>query len=474
MSFLARLVQQLRGASTDPAGTVEVRLAPLAGDSDGAHTRHLATALGDRRGIRCRTLPQPLPMDLGDNEEAVPARLAGTLALARHWLAEEKAQILVWGAAPAPAAALDLHLAPAGRDEADRPGGFGGYAHLVLPADFNENYAAFLHAVILAAVPAKGEAQARRAVGQVLLALEAARRAEHAPPTALTDAEQATIQACFAGLATLAGAQSASLDWLHTAEETYLAALASLSRRREPADWAAAQRGLGAVLQTLAETAEGDATTRLLGRAAEALRAALQFFDRTHFPFEWASTQRRLGEVLYRLDAAGGDANLLKDSIAALQAALQVFTRAEFPQRWADLMNSFAQAAQVLGEYLHSRELLEKAVHACQAALEIRTRETAPLLWAASQNNLGSALFLLGRETGQAETLAAAERAFGGALEVYRGHGATRLATVAEKNMAHLERYRRARGGRPVAAMPWETEGKEAADAPDPDNRRPD
>ena len=102
-------------------------------------------------------------------------------------------------------------------------------------------------------------------------------------------------------------------------------------------------------------------------------------------------------------------------------------------------MSNFAQAAQVLGKHLRNPELLEKAAEACRAALEVRNRDDMPMAWAATQNNLGSALLLLGKMTGESDHLLGAARAFEQARDTYTGLGATRLAAITEKNLAHVE-----------------------------------
>ena len=102
-------------------------------------------------------------------------------------------------------------------------------------------------------------------------------------------------------------------------------------------------------------------------------------------------------------------------------------------------MSNFAQAAQVLGKQLRNPEVLEKAAEACRAALEVRDRDEMPMAWAATQNNLGSALFLLGKLTGESDHLLGAAKAFEQARDTYTGLGATRLAAITEKNLAHVE-----------------------------------
>ena len=68
-----------------------------------------------------------------------------------------------------------------------------------------------------------------------------------------------------------------------------------------------------------------------------------------------------------------------------------------------------------------------------------RDRDDWPHARGATQNSRGSALLLLGKRTGESERLRGAAEAFELARDTYTALGATRLAAITEKNLAHVE-----------------------------------
>ena len=457
------LLDRLVGKGWGPrAERIDVRVATLAEDVEGIHTRHIIEAMHKQGGFAARRLDETIELGLiGDPG----AQLLKAAAAGREWLFKTNADLLVWGEAPQPGATLTLRFVSALPEEEDRPGYFGSGTCLNLPANFGPEIAQILVATGLAATTPRSEGKRLRLVEALPKALNAALPVYNGLPLDITEGERASIQVCMGNAASTVGALHGSLELYQVAAQAYQAALENISKDDHPIEWATAQRNLGVALQALAEPSD-DADT--LGAAADAYRAALGPFTKALFPREWAVLQNRLGLMLYKLDRKTGDTELVKHALSAFQAALQVFTRATAPLRWAEIMNNFAQAAQMLGGELRNVEVLKTSAAACRSVLEVRTRESAPLMWAATQNNLGTALFLIAKEDrNDTVHLQGAVEAFAQAGDLYEEHGATKLAAIAQRNRSRAESLLESRGGggegRPK--MRWEDDGKEAPPA---------
>lgn len=458
--ILRRLISSTGGG----ARKIEIRVAPLLGEvpeAAEAQTRHVIQSMGKRKNIRVRAqkkMPEIDP-DLHHDD-----KMNAVIEAAHKILMDSNSDLMIWGEIPPPGTTLHLHFVSAVADDDDRPGCMMPVSALTLPVDYGQDLAELLLSVALAATASKDEDKRMNISQSLSEALYAAMPAVQSLPHDLTTRERASIQMCYGNAVATMAAQRGTADLYQVAAHTYRAALEILLRDDSPLDWAMTNKHLGAVLQAMAERSGG---SEALAGAAEAFAAALEVFNRNQFPVQWASIQNRLGVVLYKIDLKGTDGEMIKDSLNAFQAAVQVFTRTEYPGRWAEVMNNFAQAAQVLGEQLHNSEVLEKAAEACRGALEIRTRAKGPLLWAATQNNLGSALFLKGKLNEDEAELEGATDAFGMALDVYREFGFSRLARIAEKNLARVtDEMKELAAPRPrekpkIPPLHWEAEEQE-------------
>ena len=470
-SKLSLLLDRLMGKGWGPlAERIDVRVATLAEDVEGIHTRHVKEAMHKQGGFTARRLDETIELGLiGDPGD----QLLKAAAQGREWLFKANADLLVWGEAPQPGATLTLRFVSALPEEEDRLGYFGPGTSLMLPASFGPEIAQILIAAGLAATTPRSEGKRLRLVEALPKALNAALPVYNGLPLDFTEGERASVQVCMGNAASTVGALHSSLDLYQVAAQAYQSALENISKDEHPIEWATAQRNLGVALQALAEPSD-DADT--LGAAADAYRAALGPITKALFPREWAVLQNRLGLMLYKLDRKTGDTELVKHALSAFQASLQVFTRAAAPMRWADIMNNFAQAAQMLGGELRNVEVLKTSAVACRSVLEVRTRESAPLMWAATHNNLGTALFLIAKEDrNDTVHLQGAVEAFAQAGDLYTEHGATKLAAIAQRNRSRAESLLEGRGGggegRPK--MRWEGEGEKAPPAApeNPDDR---
>ena len=438
---------------------IEIRVAPLVGDVDGASTRHVVAALVKNRRVKVRLLKEALELDgaidAGRQFNAVAAQ-------SRRLLAKGQADLMIWGDVDESGTSLHVRFVPLEPEEDDLAGTFSLVVPLNLPVNFDPEFADILFAVALAATVPAGEGKAQALSQALPKAMEAALPAIQDLPRDLTSRERATILVSIANVAATVARIRGTIELYQMAAKNYRAGLETMTREVAPLEWGMIQRNLGMVLQVLAERTED---AEILGNSADCYREALKVLSKAQFPRPWAAIQNRLGMVLYKLDRKTGDTELVKHALGAFQAALQVYTRADLPMRWAEVMNNFGQVAQVLGGQLHNAEVLEKAAEACRGALEVRTREETPLLWAATQNNLGSAMFLLGKLSGETLHLEGAAEAFRQAYDLYRAHGAKRMISITEKNLSYVERLLATRTPRGVPKMSWEgEEAKEEAD----------
>ncbi len=433
--------------------------------------------------MRARPVHETIPRDItdtGDLGNTKSETFIQAASQARAILDKTKADLLIWGEAPATGTTMVLRFFPAAAADVDRFGYFGLQTELHLPVDFDEALADLLFAISLATITPKTNSKALTLAAVSQTATENAMGHLQNLPAGITSRERASIQLCFGNSIASLADQRGNPELHQLAIALYQTALPPLtttgnstgrSTRLSPGqstgqstgqtfDWALTQLNLAACLQA---TAERDDDLATLEAGIEACEASLSFFTQSgpesnpgatpganqgaNQGMLRATAQNRLGFLLYKMDLQTGDTELLKKSLNAFQAALKVFSRTETPRLWADVMNNFAQAALVLGEQLHSPDVLTKAVNACHATLYIRTKNDNPLLWAATQNNLGSALFMLGKLTRDNGNLEGALEAFTNALGIYEKHDAKRMTAITEKNRDHVKRLIDERSG---------------------------
>ncbi|MEQ8194706.1 MAG: cyclic nucleotide-binding domain-containing protein [Rhodospirillales bacterium] len=429
---------------------LDIRIAPLAGAAGPHITQRLVEAFEGMENVRARLHGDPILYERTNPEENTFAQAAErAVAL----LEQTKADLLIWGEAPATGTTMVLRFYPAVMAELDRYGYFGLQTELHLPVDFNQPVAELLRTISLAATSPRTTGKALALRDAFPAAAEKAMGKLQELPAGMTSRERASVHLCFGNAIAYLAGQRNNPEMHQQAAALYQSAIATLNPQETPYDWAIAQLNIAACLLAIAERTEDFAT---LESAMDACEAALTVLDKSTHGRLWALAQNRLGLSLYKMDLQTGDTEMLKKALNAYQAALQVFTRTETPRLWADVMNNFAQAALILGEQMHSSEVLMKAINACHATLDIRTQKDNPLLWASTQNNLGSALFMLGKMTRDPGALEGALDAFSQALEIYEDRGASRMAAVAAKNLSHVQRLIDKRGGLGIPRMKWE------------------
>lgn len=435
------------GGLSDNTQPFSIGVATVNNDVEGAWSRALVGLFEGRAGISVREVPVALQLEAGADQ----TQLNATLLKARQILGRDTGlDLLIWGDVHADG--YSLWFTPSGQGDDDRPGCFSPYLALELPGEQEPPVADVLYLTTLAAIEPTTEAHWSLQHELLVGAQQALPDMPDGLPMTWNIDQQRTALTCYGhALATIAGLES-DPAWFDLAGESYNAAINRLSQGEHGLEEALLHKFWGNVLQAASDRRQDVAP---LEQAVEEYRLSAECLVKGSYPQEWGAAYNRLGQALYKLDLATGQPNLLKEAMGAFQAALQVFTRAESPQRWADVMNNLAQVLQVYGDQVRSPEVLERAVDACRAALEFRVRERTPLGWAACQNTLGTALFLLDKHRQSTEHLDEAQAAYTAALEVYRQMGASRLAAVAEKNLAHVERLNKIRNERRVAMPDW-------------------
>ncbi|OJX70550.1 hypothetical protein [Magnetospirillum sp. 64-120] len=436
---------------SEPA-VLSVVVAAMNGDNaDGAASQQIYKALDLRQTLKVKPLPRPFVLE----NPLDPAQVAALVTNTRHMVADENADLLVWGDVSKDG--YVLRFATANIPDEEKPAQFGPHFKVELPLNLGEAQLHMLYAATLAAAEPANEMQ-RAALRRLLpQAVEPLELLAAKPPVSLSMGQQRSILLTFAQVCTataLLVPPSQSDAWFDKAANAYLGAEKRLGRNEAAHEVALIHKHLAASLTARAERVKDKAQTHL-EQAVKYWREAASHLTRATLPLEWAAAQTRLGVALHRLDLITGDSELLREALGCLQAALQVHTKAEAPGRWADIMNSIAQVLEVYGDQLKNPEVLQRAVDACNLVLEVRSRDRAPLAWAATLNTLGSALFLLDRHGGGTTHLAEAARVFEDAAEVFTAHGAKGPAQVAARNLAHVRKLAEERKGRAVIDPDW-------------------
>lgn len=457
--LIHRIVTAFRGGPTDPEEAKRrpkvVAVTPLSLEPEYDQRPFLIEALSslDRATFKetSRDLPPP---DSGQFvRDPARARVA-----ARQMLADEKADLIIFGGEDDTGRVIELRFASSETPDPDRLGSFPPEATLVIPADFDAAWAPLIKAVVLAALG--GETPALPAL------LDESASLGLNPPAGMSASEQAAVYACY-GYA-CARAMRRRRDLVDRTMEAWTKAIERLPRDAED-DWLVLHRLLGMLLQMKGEQGRDEG---LLREAAAAYEQALEAIHRDTDPMGWAALEVRLAQTLFRIDMIGGDETALRAALTHYQAALTVFSRADHPWRWAELMTAVGQVLQVFGDHLKSVEVLKKAVEVCRSAMEVRTAEVAPLLYAATRNNMGSALFLLAKHTSDPEYMRLAAVAFRDAMAVHRSTGSKGpLAKTIDKNMRRADALLQRHESRPVAVPIWAAE--EAPETSDSEDEPP-
>jgi tetratricopeptide (TPR) repeat protein len=143
--------------------------------------------------------------------------------------------------------------------------------------------------------------------------------------------------------------------------------LQSLSREREPLDWASAKARLGVALETQGRREEGPAR---LNEAVSAFHEALSELTRERFPLDWARVQINLGTTLFRLGEREGGTAHYDEAATAFREALEELTPERMPLEWAQTQESLASAYWALFVRARNPDFLGGALTAVNSALK--------------------------------------------------------------------------------------------------------
>ncbi len=443
--LLSKLVVQMFGGppklSEQPTGNSGLRpfivvLAALDGDLNNEARGSLAMALSGRAGIITKMPNTPVTLQ----EPATSTTLAMALVKVRQVLADEHADLVVWGAVVADG--VRIYFTPSSGDES-RPTGFALASRMELPRLLDPTMADLFHAVVASSIEASTPAQREMISQLVPAAASVLDVVTKRLPSGLTPRQQASLMVACGHIAWAVGAVTGQMEWLEKADTAYQAAQRRLlPKDKIPTDDAVLLRHRAGVLMAKAEKL---ATEKSWDEAVAAYRVSINALPRVSFPTEWANEQNRLGLALYRYDLKMARTDLLTEAIDAFRAALTIYSYAEHPRRWAEIMHNLAQALQVYGDQSKDVGMPNRTIEACRAILQVRTRDTDPLGWASTMNTLGTCLFLRDKHAGKSEGLEEAEGSLRAAADTWRICGAVKMAAVAEKNLGHIQRLTKQR-----------------------------
>ena len=440
----AQAAERVSGTNFAPSGgegggDPKVLLANMSGDTGGAISQKLSELLGTCDGIEVyrsnKELKQPKDADL-------VRRLMASAELGREMLAEQQADILLWGEVQGDN--LRLRFVPMIPCNDNLPGAFGLGDTLELPASAIEDLLPAVHASVLAAVGPTFQGMKGRISKSLGQAMQTARGVVQAQPEGASSAQHATMLTTLGNAFSVQYRLSKNAKNLENAAAVYRSAVKRISADSETDIWAVAQSHYATALKAIG-TADKDEDA--LKQAAVAYQEITETLGRDRHPYDWALAHINHGLVLYRLSMRTGRANYLQEAGKAFEEALTVYTKEIMPARWAEVMNQYGVILMAHGEQVTGNVTLELAVKKFRKVMEVRKRDRSPQLWAQTANNLGAACFALAKRNAEVALLREAVSCFEGAAEVYLEAGQVKKAEVIQSNMARVQRLLSARGG---------------------------
>ena len=371
---------------------------------DRKQTRHVIASLRSQFGVfedykafEVRDYPGLLKLNAGgnfsDQKEEVQVK-------ARKWLAEQNADVLIWGEVAREDAILRLNFVS--REDFDLANSYTLTDKLELPLDFREHLSEAIAAtVLLAAAPVFS---ASKSLVKLLLPLlpRLKNMVEHGP---------AELSAsCFGSICNSAaitfciyGQQSGTTMWHLDCERAFARTLEFFNIAEWPAEWSIAQSNYGSFLAMLAQDCGGDDAIRYAANAIDAMESALFVQTEKSTPLEWARSQGNLANAYRILAVHFKDERAigyLKKSIDATSNALRVHVRANWPFDWAVNQLNLSIAFQELGkrgDAKTSQDLWEKSLLASTSSLEVLKIEQYPMQWAMAKSSLAATAGIIGQ-----------------------------------------------------------------------------
>ncbi len=405
-------------------GTV-VLLASVAGDDNDECRRMIYQALRQVPDLKIKVVDTAV-------NDSNPQRAAMKM---RSWMKQHLADVGLYATLDAAGRLMEFHAVRAALPNDPRSSFLKAGSRFYLPVDMKEEHRALLKIFTVAAiVPTRLEHEQLLRLFLPSAVREAAPFGLK-PMTGLNDEEQAANLAYFGTVLSLAAVLKPTGEDRARASEAYEAAL-NLMPPTAP-EYVFVNRQLGLLHQIAAEKKQD---IQGLKKAEETFVAAVSSVSPSVQPETWGDLKIRIGNVRQKIASQTGNGEDFASAMTAYREALGRLKPSVHIEKWADAVNGLARTMQEFGAHSPKTTLLEKSVELYERELSVIDKDRFPMLWASASNNLASALFMLFEKTDNSDLLRRAVEVFSGALAVYNRMGADRMAAVANNNLHHAEK----------------------------------
>lgn len=353
----------------------------------------------------------------------------------RSWMKQHSADVGIYATLDAAGRLMEFHAVRAALSNDPRSSFLKAGSRFYLPVDMKEEHRALLKIFTIAAiVPTRLE---HEQLLRLFLPPAVQEVFSYAikPMVGLNAEEQAANLAYFGTVVSLAGVLKPTGEDRARASEAYEAAL-NLMPPTAP-EYVFVNRQLGLLHQIAAEKKQD---IQGLKKAEETFVAAVSSVSPSVQPETWGDLKIRIGNVRQKIASRTGNGEDFASAMTAYREALGRLKPSVHIEKWADAVNGLARTMQEFGAHSPKTTLLEKSVELYERELSVIDKDRFPMLWASASNNLASALFMLFEKTDNSDLLRRAVEVFSGALAVYNRMGADRMAAVANNNLHHAEK----------------------------------
>jgi tetratricopeptide (TPR) repeat protein len=406
-------------------------------DFDGSTGRDFAkrllSDLSAHQGVMVQHITKKLKLS---GKGSLVENIVAAAETGRKWLVAANADILLWGDVSPEDGSATIRFLCTLADADAQPGSVGLGDTLEIPANYDADMAAVIHALVLAAVAPRKPNPQREELAELLRdPADKLNAYVDAPPSDLEATRFASVMTAVGNILAAIWRISEDPIRLDRAVKAYQVALAKSYDKENPLNWALTQNHLASALQAQSKRDKDPVPLRAAAEAYRAVAAALGSHLHVN---DWALAYSHLGDVLVKLSNYEDTVQKLKEASEAYQQALKVFTRQTMPGPWSELMNQLGVALMNMGENVSGNRVLEQSAACFRQSLEVRRREIAPLLWAQTINNLGAVTFSLYKRNENEAILNEVAACFKGASEVYSQLGRQDKAAVAHRNMERI------------------------------------
>lgn len=201
---------------------------------------------------------------------------------------------------------------------------------------------------------------------------------------------------------------------------SYLEALKTRTRQREPENWAMSQAALAMTVKTAGEWLN---EPPLIRTATESLVEVQSFYKETDNVFDYARTTKQVADSTRCLSNMTGDFGSLGQIPGLLRRARSGRLRKEAPYLWAQLTWEQGVAQASVAEQRQDTQEIRNAISIIEESLSIWTKAEHPDQWAMAQNDIAVALLNIAAISQSKSTFKQAESAVLRALEVRQTRG---------------------------------------------------